>query len=393
LPGRIPIHATTPHLRRLVAVAFATATALCAPAAAHAASSSASVYWGVLSYHAAPGDANHVVVTSSASTVTLTDSGPGVTITPSYGCTGGGSTVTCSGVWTMNLSVGDGDNDVDTSGSSLGVNVTSGAGADDILTGPHADFVNAGGGNDVIDGGAGTDTLYGGAGADTFSARDGEVDHIHCGTEADGGKADPTDSIDADCESVATTDPPPGGEQPSGGGGTNTGGSGGTGGAGGSGGNPTGSGGGGSTSGAGEVNLAPPVLPKQSPAVSKKGVALVRVACPTGAGRCRGSVALFLVKGRVHASAVVTSARRRGRHVSSARRRTPRRIGHAKFSVAAGHAAAVPIKLDRRGRRRVMRHRKLRVRMQVTTHTASGRAVRTSRTITLHRRVVRRGRS
>jgi hypothetical protein len=352
-----------------------------APAAAQAASSSAFVYYGALNYNAAAGAANHVVVTSSGSTVHLSDTGSGVSIAPSYGCTGGGSAVTCTGVWTIRLNVGDGDNFVDSRGAALGASVFSGAGSDTVYTGGHNDYLSSGAGNDRLDPGAGADTVYAGAGADIVSARDGSVDKLNCGTEVDSGKADPSDTINTDCEALATTDPPPGGTAPSGG--TDPGTSPGTKPGGGS-----GTGGDGTTpAGNPLANLMRPVLPRQTAAVSPKGVARVRVACPAGAGRCKGRVDLLLPKRHAHARAAG--------EVSAARRRPARRrIGHAKLSVGAGHSLRVPVRLNRRGRRRVLRgrHRKTRVQLVVTTRTASGRVVKTRRGISLRRVARRRGR-
>ena len=60
--------------------------------------------------------------------------------------------------------------------------------------------------------------------------------------------------------------------------------------------------------------------------------------------------------------------------------------------MAAGKTSFVPVKLNRRGRRRVLRRRKLNVRLVVTTRNAAGKTVKTSRTITLRRRAARRKR-
>src|SRR3954453_1780060 len=102
-PGRIPIDATNPHLRRIAATAVTALVALLAPAAAQAAGSSALVYFGVLNYNAAPGAANHVGGTSTGSTGWVTRTGAGVSITPGYGSPGSGSTVTCNGVWSISV--------------------------------------------------------------------------------------------------------------------------------------------------------------------------------------------------------------------------------------------------------------------------------------------------
>src|SRR3954453_16062057 len=192
-------NAANPHLRRALAIALAALAALLAPAAAQAAGS-AYVAYGTLTYVAASGAANHLVATSDGSTVQLTDSGAGVSIAPGRGCSGSAQSVTCTGVSTLSLNVGDGDNFVDSSAAALPTAVNGWSGADEIHTGPSGDVINAYGGNDVLDGGPGADYLNGGSGDDTFVARDGAVDGLACGSGNDRGTADPGDTRASDCE-------------------------------------------------------------------------------------------------------------------------------------------------------------------------------------------------
>ncbi len=79
----------------------------------------------------------------------------------------------------------------------------------DRITGNNnANSLSGNGGDDTIDGGGSGDVIAGGAGADTIKVRDGAVDRVTCGTEADMVEADWGDTVNADCESVHRTPPP-----------------------------------------------------------------------------------------------------------------------------------------------------------------------------------------
>jgi hypothetical protein len=247
---------------------------------------------------------------------------------------------------------GGAGNDSLTGGSAA--NVVAGAAGDDTLTGA--------GGNDTVEGGAGTDTVDGGEGDDTLAIRDATVDRLACGAGSDGGSADPDDTIDSDCETVSRGAGEPGPD-------------------------PIAPGVDGPDDREAEpipFNLAAPVIPPQTAEVTAAGVALVQVVCPADAGRCRGTVDLLLLG--------QSQAAKRGK-VMAARRRPvkpkARRIGRAKFNAKAGTKPIVPIRLDRRGRRRVIRRRGTRCRVVVTTRSATGKTVTTTRDITLARRGVR----
>ena len=199
--------------------------------------------------------------------------------------------------------------------------------------------------------------------ADTVSARDGLAEHVACGSGADSVTADAGDSV-TDCETVDLpaepgSDPPepePGAD-------------------------PTAPGHalGADTQDAGypPVNLLPPTIPAQTAGVTASGVALVQVACPPAAGVCKGSVELVVTSGG--------AAARRGK-ITAARRRRTTRLGGASFVAKAGEKPIVRIRLNRRGRRRILRHRHTRCRLVVTTRTADGRTVTTARQIKLERR-------
>jgi hypothetical protein len=124
------------------------------------------------------------------------------------------------------------------------------------------------------------------------------------------------------------------------------------------------------------VNLEPPVIPSQTATVTAGGVALVRVVCPAEAGACKGTVDLVV------AAATGGSKNR----IVAARRRKLTSLGHAKFAAKAGAKPIVHIRLNRRGRRRILRTRHTRCRVVVTTRSATGKVVTSSRTITLRPR-------
>jgi hypothetical protein len=387
-----------PHLRRLVALTAVTLTALLAPSVAQAAPSSVAVdNHGLLSYTAA-GASNHLVATASGSTIQLRDTGAGVSIAPGSHCSGSGQTVSCTGVASLRLTMGDGDNFVDSTSVPLNTNVTAGAGADHIATGTRSDLINSGDGADWIDGGTGSDALNGGPGDDWVGSRDGSFDGVGCGGGHDSGSADPIDAVAPDCEAVDKSATPPPGDGSTGGGSTTTGGgtSGGSGtttapadpaATGGSGdqpscsGTPTGTApGAGNGQGldlAGALNLQPPIVPPQTAGVSPAGVALVRVICPADSGGCKGTVDIYLpAAGKPDGHAANKAA--------AAASGNGTRIGRARFRARAGTKPLAPVRLNRRGRRRILRHRrKTRGKVVVTTRDAAGRSRTTTQTITL----------
>jgi hypothetical protein len=256
-------------------------------------------------------------------------------------------------------------------------NLTGGSG-DDTLTGDAGPNVLSGGaGNDALDGRAGVDRLDGGPGNDTFAARDGELDTLVCGDGQDGGSADAADAIGADCEAVVvpsallpgSVDPGtglpagavPGGTVP----GTDPGAANG----------PTGPAGvvPGST-----ANAVPPTIPPQTVAVSASGVASVRIVCPADSGGCRGTVAieLPLAGAGAHARAAVAT-------VSAARATQALRLGQTRFAAKAGTTPTIHVRLNKRGRQRILRSRNAHCRISVRTVSADGKAVVTTQAVTL----------
>jgi hypothetical protein len=371
------------NTRRFVVAASCALATLLAPAAAHAAT--ASVDYGRLTYTGGA-EANQLVVTATGSTVQLSDSGTGVAITPGARCSGGGAHVTCTGVSSIRLSVGEGANSVDARSVALGTTVTAGGGADRIETGTSLDSITTGGGADWLDAGPGRDYFSAGGGDDVVIARDGAVDAIGCGAGNDTGTDEDADYTNPDCEALGDT--PPGGPPAPGGGDPDPGSGNGTGTGTDPGTNPPGDGNGSAGGDAGgdltgPLNLEPAVVFAQTAPVVG-GVAQVRIGCPADAGGCKGTVEIYLPNGGAAKSAAkspVSAARR-----TKARRKNGIRIGRAKFSARAGTKPTVKVRLDRRGRRRVKRRRKVRATVVVTTRTATGQTFTERQTIALSAR-------
>jgi hypothetical protein len=186
-----------------------------------------------------------------------------------------------------------------------------------------------------------------GDGDDTIDARNGYADKIGCGPGTDSVLADPADVVAPDCESVDRSAPAA----------------------------PTSD-----TSDQGttpgidpNASLPLPTIPAQTATVTPGGIALVQVACPADAGRCSGTAALVIQAGR------------RDRVAAAARRRRTAALGSSAFTAAGGTKAVVRVRLNRRGRRMAKRG-SVHCRLVVTTRTADGKTIETSRAITMRER-------
>jgi hypothetical protein len=213
-----------------------------------------------------------------------------------------------------------------------------------------------------------------GDGDDFIDARDGKVDTIACGAGNDSGNADTVDTVAADCESVlkpADPDPDlpltdPEVEPPE---------------------DPTvtmpvvdpGSLADPVTSPA--SNAVPPTIPPQTVGVSASGIATVLVVCPPASGGCKGVVTIELPGAADRGHAKVVSAGR-GKPATT--------IGRAKFKAAAGSSMSVPVRLSKRGRQRILRGRRTRARITVTTRSAAGTTSVTTQDVTLRPRSSKR---
>jgi hypothetical protein len=115
-----------------------------------------------------------------------------------------------SAVTRVRIDLGEREDSAKTS-LPIATTLLGGPGADDLTAGIAADELSGGDGDDsltgregddAMDGGLGVDTLEGGSGADQIQSRDGLVDTIRCGGDADIVYADTVDDIAADCETV-----------------------------------------------------------------------------------------------------------------------------------------------------------------------------------------------
>jgi hypothetical protein len=338
-------------------------------AAAPAGAASVSVSGGTIAYTTAPDETNNLTVAPWGLAVKVTDSGTkgkrqsAITVIAGSGCYQlSSNAAACSGTATqLNATLGDRDDAFDASLATLGTTVSGGPG------------------NDVLHGGFGVDALEGGAGDDSFDTRDAAADAIVCGDGADSGNADAPDSLSTDCESVARPQPPitdPGlgpvspvtdplpdpGTDPgtTGDGGTDD--------------PPDGS------DGPGDdirvtpaANAVPASIPPQTVGVSASGVARVQIVCPPDSGGCSGTVTIELP---------AASTKQRGK-ISVIRKRAPLKLGRAKFKAAAGTAPVVPVRLSKRGRQRIVRGRRSRARIVVSTRKADGTTTVTSQSVTI----------
>jgi hemolysin type calcium-binding protein len=363
---RVSAHLNRPHT--LLVACFATAALWLLPATAQAAS--VAVSGGKLTYTAAPGEANRVTVAPWGLSLRITDTGSGgagaLTLTSGIGCWRlSAISAACSGnVSGLSASLGDGDDTFDGKLARVDTGVSGGSGDDTLSTGYGAD---------TIEGGAGADALSGRAGNDTFTARDGEADTLICGDGEDGGEADLADGVAGDCEAVLPPQVAPGpGAQPDPGTDPNP---------------DPGNGPGPGTDPdpdpgkdpgtdpgtdpgsdpSGKPNAVPPTIPAQTVLVSASGVALVRIVCPADSGGCRGTVALVLPP--------ATNARRGKIAAAGVPRGNSLALGKTRFKAKAGTSPLVRVRLSKRGRQRILRGRRSRARIVVTTRSADGKSV------------------
>jgi hypothetical protein len=282
----------------------------------------------------------------------------------------------------MYVNVAGGDDDVAAdvgAPTSPNVMVLAGSGADRVQTGPGADTVYGSDGADSIDPGPGADKVDAGGGADAIAARDGAADDVKCGSEFDTGNADSNDKVDVDCEALegAATGAVVG-TPPVGGGTTGT--------------TPSPDGTqdpatpGATTPPVAKLdplaNPLPVLIPAQDTKLDLNGIAAVRVSCPSGTGRCRGTVTLEVVESDLGKARVAAATAKLVK------------IGEARFAAKAGAKPVVKVRLSRRGRRRVLRGRtRQHCRITVTTTSPIGKTLVTRRTITLvaERRTANRG--
>ena len=242
-----------------------------------------------------------------------------------------------------------------------------------------------GGGSDALDATAVPVpvSVWGGAGDDTLLMRNTTSEWISCGDGTDSGTADANDTVATDCESTlerpigatagfaAPTAPEPGvptdsdpssepppadpAEEPA----------------------PEA----GADPPAEEPSAAGPIAitaPETMP-MSAQGAIAIGVRCTASEGVCSGSIELVEEAGVVKARAQVTSARRRKTTKKGAV------LGRAKFSVGAGAAKRVQVRLSRRGRQRIIKNkkRKARAKLVITVVAPDGTVGVTEKSVTI----------
>ena len=214
-----------------------------------------------------------------------------------------------------------------------------------------------GGGADTLDATSATLSVsaWGGEGDDTLLMRNGFTDYVSCGDGDDSGAADAGDSLADDCEGaltrpigatpVAAPAPEP---QP-------------------------------------EIDDVPEAEPTQdgepvgdnapattgsapitintggTVALTPQGVLAVPVTCTADEGACAGTIEIVEEAGALKARTSVQAARRR-----KPQKKAPATVlGRARFSVRAGAAKRVQVRLSRRGRQRVIKKKKRKTRAKI----------------------------
>jgi Ca2+-binding RTX toxin-like protein len=172
---RLPRHVMA-HVRIRLALTGALFALLVA--AGPAAGATVSVVGGTLIYVAAPGEANAVTVTPNGTSFDVTDTG--AALGAGAGCLSTGpSSANCTDpVTAMDLTLDDGNDDVDLSAvpscapQTIGCDepnaaIRGGDGSDRLIGGGGDDAITGGAGDDVLTGGPSDDQLVGGDGSDT----------------------------------------------------------------------------------------------------------------------------------------------------------------------------------------------------------------------------------
>ena len=115
-------------------------------------------------------------------------------------------------------------------------------------------------------------------------------------------------------------------------------------------------------------------LSKAPITMGRDGKAPVVVVCPKAQiGGCAGTVTIDIAR--------ETAAK--GKAQSSRRSRRRRVIGRTKFKVSAGKKKTIRVRLSRRGRRKVLKKRRIRCRVSVTNKGKDGKLVTTRQSIPL----------
>jgi hypothetical protein len=126
--------------------------------------------------------------------------------------------------------------------------------------------------------------------------------------------------------------------------------------------------------------------------LSRQGDLKIGVSCTAESGLCKGTIELIEQNGQLKARSVVNSARRR-----KASKKKATVLGRRNFSIRAGRKKNIRLRLDRRGRQRVIKKkkRKTRAKLVITMRAADGTKTTTEKNVTIsppkERRTAKRG--
>jgi RTX calcium-binding nonapeptide repeat (4 copies) len=185
---------------------------------------------GILTYAAAPGEANTAVVTRVPGAFRVADLG--APVNAGVNCQQSGGAVTCPSAGVRRIqaftfdrddqirllmtvappTIADGGTGNDLVEGSQTADILFGGngrdtlighgGADQVFGGADADLISGDQGADRIDGGSGQDRFFGGSGNDDITSRDTTNESVQCGLGADRVHRNVGDSAAADCETV-----------------------------------------------------------------------------------------------------------------------------------------------------------------------------------------------
>jgi hypothetical protein len=126
------------------------------------------------------------------------------------------------------------------------------------------------------------------------------------------------------------------------------------------------------------TNSVPATIPPQTVGVSASGVASVKVVCPADSGGCSGTIVIDIPQTQ-------TGGAKGHQKLVAPTRSTARsmQIGKAHFTAKAGTSPTIPVRLSKRGRQRILRGRRGRARIVVTTRRADGTTTTATQEVTI----------
>ncbi len=117
---------------------------------------------------------------------------------------------------------------------------------------------------------------------------------------------------------------------------------------------------------------------KGAMSVGRKGVVSIRLSCPASEIRCIGKLTLKTRSKYRVSSSVVNTSRKRKRT-----RKIKVKLGSKSFKIAGGKSATVKVRLSKKNRRLLKKHKKIRVKATIRVRDAAGNSRTTTKNITL----------